>query len=157
MCRMYCQFHWHTGNHYSTELFNMLERFLLCTGSLNGVLLPTDAGKGKTVVFFFFLQGCDISLFISADVGFEMLFLAHGKYHIVSSCTQSSENLRLSWCNWFTRVLWNGTSESGFSILFLAVTISECKFKVVINFKTGTYVIFRMPLPLVKQIYRGKL
>lgn len=45
----------------------MLERFLLCTGSLNGVLLLTDAERGKTGVIFFFFR--DVILFSSFQHG----------------------------------------------------------------------------------------
>ena len=70
----------------------MLEMFLLCTGSLNGVLLLTDAGKGKTgvcFVFFFFSLFRDVVFTCSFqhDTDSEMLFLASGKCHILSSCT----------------------------------------------------------------------
>lgn len=144
MCQIYCQFHWHTGNHYSTELLNMLDMFLFCTGSLNVVLVITDAGKGNTGVFFFFLQGCDIHSFISAWCWFWNVFSCPWEvsYIVFLYLVWSAENLRLPWAIWFNLSFQSRASESGYSILFLAVNISECKFRVVIYFKTEINIIF---------------
>lgn len=80
-----CQIvHWHTGNGYSAELLNMLVMFLLCTGSLNDVLVLTDSRKGKTGIFFPFTDVIVTHSFWH-DVDSEMFFLAPGNFPILSS------------------------------------------------------------------------
>lgn len=64
----------------------MLEMFLLGTGSLNGGLLLTDAGKGKIGVFFFFRDVIFAHSFQHGGVS-EMFFSCPGKSCVLSSRT----------------------------------------------------------------------
>lgn len=75
----------------------MLEMFLFCTGSLDGVLVITDAGKGKTGVFFFF-KGVIFTHSFQHDVDSEMFFSCPWEmsYIVFLYLVWSSENLRLS-------------------------------------------------------------
>lgn len=68
----------------------MLEMFLLCTGSLNAVLLLMQ-GRARQewfwVCFFFFpFRNVIVAHLFQHDVDSETFFLAHGKCHILFSC-----------------------------------------------------------------------